>query len=177
MNDIIIMVCGFLLLYCLAHYIRLKRQYDFYLAGPMRGYPDGNKDRFIAAADQIRAMGCSVWNPAEQNDTGHSFSFCIKKDLDAIMHQCRAIALLPGWRNSLGANIETFCAYASAKQIALIIERPDGKIHLKPFSHDDLMLDFNLPFGLGHDEFRRSDELEVPEQKIFDANCQQNYSG
>jgi len=156
-------------LYYTWRYIKLCRQYDFYLAGPMRSMPHGNKPKFIQTAKKLRSMGYSVWNPAEQNDSNLSFSKCIKKDLDAIMHQCKAIALLPGWRQSLGANTETLCAYVSSKKVYTIIEKPDGKISLIRVEIEDLLRGFRLPFGGDHCDFRGPDEMNVPEYQVFEA--------
>lgn len=108
-----------------------------YLAGPMRGYPEFNFPAFYAAAAKLRAEGYTVFNPAEKdnetygadisqgNATGnelqavkeHGFSLrdALHADLTYICKEADAIALLPGWRLSKGANAE----YATALALSL----------------------------------------------------------
>lgn len=144
--------------------------YDFYLAGPMRGYKDGNKREFIRVANLLRKRGLTIWNPAERNDSHQSFSECIKNDLIAIMYECKAIALLPGWLNSLGANIEAYCGYVSGKDFVNIVYMPDEQIEIETLSKEGLMKNFRLPFGGDSNGIRRTDELEVPENDVFKTN-------
>jgi hypothetical protein len=111
-----------------------------YLAGPMSGYPEFNFPAFNAAAERLRAGGLEVFNPAERdierhngvdiskgNKTGsikqamkeHGFDrrAAMADDLEFIMRHADAIALLPGWEASEGANLEL----AAAKFAGLII--------------------------------------------------------
>lgn len=105
-----------------------------YLAGPMRGIPLFNFPAFDAAAAALRKLGHTVFNPAEHdnehhgtdisvgNITGseevavkqHSFSLreALAADMKFICEEADAIALLPGWRNSLGATAERATAIA-----------------------------------------------------------------
>jgi len=82
-----------------------------YLAGPMSGYPDCNFQAFHVAAERLAAAGWAVFNPAE--------NFGGRKDLPraeylrldlAMLTQCDAIALLPGWEESRGAKLEYLVA-------------------------------------------------------------------
>ncbi len=99
-----------------------KKEYDFYLAGPMRGYPNLNKDTFTAVAEGIRNLGLTVWSPAEQPSyLKLSFAECMTLDLNQVIHQCRKIAFLPGWRESLGANMEAFAAFACKKESVQVV--------------------------------------------------------
>ena len=151
-------------------YFRHKRTYDFYLAGPMKGYPNGNKKKFLKVAAILRVQGYTVWNPAEQNDSSSSFTVCIKKDIDAVVHKCRAIALLPGWENSLGANTETLCAYVSGKDIYLVnnfVARDAFMGILTKISPETLMAQFELPFRRGYKDFRQPTEMDIPEAEVF----------
>lgn len=86
-----------------------------YIAGPMSGIPEYNFPAFHAAAKRWRAQDWEVVNPAELDEQIDGFD--AKKDA-AMPHEhymrrdipqvatCDAIALLPGWENSRGANDE-----------------------------------------------------------------------
>lgn len=98
-----------------------KEKFDFYLAGPMRGYPDLNRPMFIRVANLLIQKGFTVWNPAEHgNYFESSFGKCMIRDLDAVINKCDGIALLPGWRESIGANAEMFCAFVCDKKATQI---------------------------------------------------------
>lgn len=100
-----------------------------YLAGPMRGIPEFNYPAFVDGAKRLRAEGHEVFSPAERdierhggvnigqgNATGdealaaetHGFSLrdALADDTAWICKHAEAIALLPGWENSRGANAE-----------------------------------------------------------------------
>jgi hypothetical protein len=116
-----------------------------YIAGPMRGIPEFNFPAFHAAAATLRGQGHDVFNPAERdiahhgkdiskgNATGcneqaakeHGFNLreALKDDLEFICLHADAIALLPGWHNSKGAQAEL--ATARALNL-LVVELADG---------------------------------------------------
>jgi len=125
-----------------------KKEYDFYIAGPMRGYPNLNKDTFAAVADGLRAMGLTVWSPSEHDSyVKLSFAQCITLDLNQVINHCRKIAFLPGWRKSLGANIEAFAAFACKKEaLEVIIDKNTG-MDLVPLD----LSNYLLPYQTGHD--------------------------
>lgn len=105
-----------------------------YVAGPMRGIPEFNFPAFNAAADRLRAEGHSVFNPAERDNERHgtdiskgNFEGCEEKaakehgfnlrealgaDLAYICGEADAIAMLPGWEHSKGAQAERATAIA-----------------------------------------------------------------
>ncbi len=98
-----------------------KKIYDFYLAGPMRGYPNLNKSLFTSVATALRSMGLTVWSPSEQASyIKLSFAQCMTLDLNRVINSCRKIAFLPRWRESLGANMEAFAAFACKKEAVQI---------------------------------------------------------
>ena len=77
-----------------------------YIAGPMSNLPELNFPAFHAAADDLRALGHEVVNPAELNpDTSKSWAECMKVDIAQLV-TCDAVALLPGHKESKGARIE-----------------------------------------------------------------------
>lgn len=117
---------------------------NVYLAGPMRSIPEFNFPAFFAYAKQLRAEGHSVFNPAERdndrhgtdiskgNATGsleaatkdHGFNLreALGADLAYICGTADAIAMMPGWENSKGANAEK--ATAEALGLKVIILEP-----------------------------------------------------
>ena len=105
-----------------------------YIAGPMRGIPEFNFPSFFAAAEHLRRLGHTVFNPAERDNkyhgtdiskgnlTGseevaasqHGFNLrdALAEDLWYICKEADAIYLLNGWKNSKGACAEKAAAEA-----------------------------------------------------------------
>ena len=101
-----------------------------YIAGPMRHYRDFNFPAFHAAAAQLRAQGHFVFNPAEHDESVYGVGFAksetgdladlpqfnlrkaLAEDLNFIITEATAIAMLPGWEFSKGANAELAAARA-----------------------------------------------------------------
>ncbi|AQG98323.1 hypothetical protein A9R05_05420 [Burkholderia sp. KK1] len=77
-----------------------------YLAGPMSGYPELNFPAFHAEAARLRALGFDVVNPAEI-DVGPNPDWltAMRADIRELV-TCDGIALLPGWEQSRGAQVE-----------------------------------------------------------------------
>jgi len=95
-----------------------------YIAGPMRGYPQFNFPAFDAARDAWQARGWDVVSPADMDreldgvqesnptpDQVHSFAHYMRRDIKALL-TVDAIAFLPGWEASTGANVEKVVAQA-----------------------------------------------------------------
>lgn len=84
--------------------MKLKR---LYLSGPMTGYVDLNAPAFNAAAKKLRAHGYKVVNPPELDANEHSDTWegCLRRDIRYLV-DCEAIATLPKWTKSRGANLE-----------------------------------------------------------------------
>ncbi len=112
-----------------------------YLAGPMTGIPGFNFPAFFAAEADLRALGFEVFNPARADterygvDLGKSatgsheeaekiagrpvtYKECLKVDLNWILDNADAIALLPGWEKSMGVKAEK--ALADCLQLEVI---------------------------------------------------------
>jgi hypothetical protein len=107
----------------------------YYLAGAMRGYKDFNFPAFHKAAAMLRAEGHEVFSPADNDISKHgedlfksadgseaeikSKGFSKRRafydDTRYICLEAEAIALLPGWENSAGAQAE----WALAKALGL----------------------------------------------------------
>lgn len=91
-----------------------------YIAGPMRGYPESNFPAFHKAAALGRSMGFVIVNPAEEDikqgidgkQVLYSKEECrefARRDI-ALILDCAAIAVLPGWDMSKGATAEVALA-------------------------------------------------------------------
>lgn len=124
-----------------------KKMFDFYLAGGMRGYKDLNKPLFLLVAGLMRRKGFSVWNPGEKESYIHSsFAECMINDLNAVINECRNIALLPGWKDSLGANSEALVAFVAGKDAVEVILNDDKtSFELRPF----VLTHYRLPYQTG----------------------------
>lgn len=101
-----------------------------YISGPMRGYPNMNRDAFGAATDLFRTKGHAVVSPVEVGDKldkggavkGLGGTDYLAADIVAIfglsapngkggkLPHCDAICLLPGWEKSVGARCEAAIA-------------------------------------------------------------------
>lgn len=91
-----------------------------YIAGPMRGKPDWNAAEFDRAAAAWTAMGWQVMSPAA---TSRAMGYRFGEDVVSAEHlrhvmavdiaciyACDAIAVLPDWKQSLGASAEVAVA-------------------------------------------------------------------
>lgn len=89
-----------------------------YLAGPMTGYAGHNFPAFHAAAKRLSALGWEVINPADNfgGRTDLPRASYLRADL-VLLAQCGALALLSGWRDSLGAKLEYLIAHELAMPV------------------------------------------------------------
>lgn len=93
-----------------------------YLAGPMRNLPNNNFEAFKSAAYTLRKQGHEVFSPAEWDEKIYgeerekSKDFDIRRafsmDVGYVAGVADAIAMLPGWEYSTGAQAEWCCARA-----------------------------------------------------------------
>lgn len=78
-----------------------------YISGPMTGRLCMNRDAFRWAEDQLRSAGFDPLNPAANGiPEDASYEEHMRADLCMLL-QADAIAVLPGWKMSRGAQIET----------------------------------------------------------------------
>ncbi|WP_159585899.1 DUF4406 domain-containing protein [Chelativorans xinjiangense] len=90
---------------------------NVYLSGPMRGHDDLNYPAFNAAAEQLRATGYFVFNPAESSPLNAGIRECFAIDVAWICAHADAIAMLPGWENSKGAKAELALSEALGHEV------------------------------------------------------------
>jgi hypothetical protein len=120
---------------------------NIYLAGPMRGRKNFNFPAFDYAAARLRVDGHFVFSPAERdrkaygddiedNPTGDeskvanaacTINDCMSSDCEWICRTADAIALLPGWEASSGANAEVALAKALGLSVITL-----GKAYVAP---------------------------------------------
>jgi hypothetical protein len=101
-----------------------------YIAGPMTGIPQFNYPEFFRVANDLRELGHFVINPAESNGptveealrdveaNPRSWDYYMRKDVMSVA-SADAICLLPGWKNSKGAQLEV--TVAKALEMPLLI--------------------------------------------------------
>ncbi|HDZ9166244.1 TPA: DUF4406 domain-containing protein [Klebsiella quasipneumoniae subsp. quasipneumoniae] len=87
-----------------------------YIAGPMTGLPDFNRQTFHAAAAMLHSQGHTVLNPATLPDglsKNQYMDICI-----AMLRCADSIFLLKGWEESAGASAEASLAAALGLEIS-----------------------------------------------------------
>ncbi|MCX9150509.1 DUF4406 domain-containing protein [Pseudomonas sp. TB1-B1] len=90
--------------------LQAARANRVYVAGPMTGIADFNYPAFNAMADQLRALGYEVENPADHGIVeGAQWADYMAYDLTRL-GLCGQVAVLPGWENSKGARLEVHIA-------------------------------------------------------------------
>jgi hypothetical protein len=99
-----------------------------YLSGPMSGIVDNNFPAFHRAAAQLRASGLDVVSPAEIQEAG-TWELCLRADIRELC-TCDAIALMPGWENSKGANLELHVAHRLGMEVMHLQPSFDLVAHL-----------------------------------------------
>lgn len=119
-----------------------------YLAGKMSGVPYFNFPAFNGATKALRAKGHEVFSPAEKDveragnfqllcPTGSkeeliaanvpqiNYKDCMKIDLNWIIDNADAIALLPDWNRSAGAKVEKALAELLGLEVIFLVEGED----------------------------------------------------
>lgn len=98
----------------------MKGKSYVYISGPMTGIKNLNIPNFAAAAKALRKAGYNVINPGEYEGSANEMTWeeCLRRDLILICQKCFAIATLPGWERSKGANLEVHVAEKLGMRIA-----------------------------------------------------------
>ena len=91
-----------------------KDKPDFYLCGPMTSKSDFNLPTFKAAAENLRGMGYTVYNPGElfDGDATREFKEYMRPEIKALLETQKALVVLPGWQDGVGARLEVAIAAA-----------------------------------------------------------------
>ena len=125
-----------------------SRKPTIYIAGPMRGFDDGNFPAFDRQAMVLEKQGWVVINPAEMDrqegepPSGHAefdpstdyedrefMRDALKRDLIVICEDCTAMYMMSSWENSRGARAEWHTAKAVGLDIYYEAPLPDKNKH------------------------------------------------
>lgn len=95
-----------------------------YISGPITG-DKAYRQKFRAAAEQLKARGYNVVNPAELDNVlpveSMTWSQIMDHCLD-LLKRCDAVVVLPGWEESRGCNREVGYAQGAEMNILPIEE-------------------------------------------------------
>lgn len=82
-------------------------RFHIYLSGPMTGLPDYNRPAFDAVAEELRAQGMSVFNPADIGTRENIMprAWYMRRDIEGLL-KSDTVYVLPGWGKSEGAKLE-----------------------------------------------------------------------
>ena len=93
-----------------------------YVSGPMSGLPDHNYAAFAAAQARLEAEGYRVRSPHRIGQReGWAWEDYMRRAV-ALLVQCDAIHMLPGWETSHGARLEL----SIAQQLGFTVTYADG---------------------------------------------------
>lgn len=91
-----------------------------YIAGPMTGLPGHNLTAFHTASLMLAAHGHDPVNPGRHGILdGHTWRDYMRAALTDLVG-CDAVALLPGWEQSRGAQLEVHIAQALDMPVELL---------------------------------------------------------
>lgn len=107
-----------------------------YIAGPIAGRVNGNREAFATRADLLRQMSHEPVNPWDilpdhdprvscsgspiYGELAHRYGCFLRADIKVMM-DCDAITLLPGWEWSTGATAEELVARAIGLKVVEIL--------------------------------------------------------
>ena len=89
-----------------------------YVSGGMTGIKDNNVPAFNRAAKALRKKGYTVISPPELDRVSkhRTWEGYLRRDLSFLV-KCDAIATLPNWKKSRGANLEIYVARALSMEV------------------------------------------------------------
>ena len=77
-----------------------------YIAGPVTGRPDLNRDAFEEARLALEAAGYEAVVPLDLVPADAEWGYAMRQCIASMM-TCDGVARLPDWRSSRGARVET----------------------------------------------------------------------
>lgn len=95
-----------------------RKKIKVYLAGPMTGFPHYNYTKFDEVADDLRAKGFKVVNPADisRANLGQDWKFYMKMDIPQLL-KCDIVYAMDGYQFSKGASLEVHIAQTLAMPV------------------------------------------------------------
>lgn len=87
-----------------------------YIAGPMSGLPDFNRESFWIMEHCLKMRGCRVLSPARYEKLDLPYCWYMRMGLNMVI-SADTVVMLNGWSNSKGANIEHRVATAIENRI------------------------------------------------------------
>lgn len=87
-----------------------------YIAGPMTGIAELNRQAFERAANQLRAMGHDPVIPGDLHPPDTPYNKALRNAIRALL-ECDSYTLLDGWGNSHGARLENQIAIALGMEL------------------------------------------------------------
>lgn len=89
-----------------------------YISLPITGHDiDEQKKLAAKVADEIRKLGYDPINPFEITTYGMTYGQCLGSDVSHIIDNADVVLMLPGWKWSLGCNLEYQCAKLFGKEV------------------------------------------------------------
>lgn len=125
-----------------------------YIAGPMRGIPDFNREAFFEAQRRLGWLGHETFNPARWDEEsgidltsqkgdladiepqGFDLAKALAHELELVLVWADAVCVLPGWENSRGAMAEVTAARAVGKPVAYLGDIEDDGIVMDALDRD-----------------------------------------
>ena len=105
----------------------MSDQESVYLAGPISSRPD-YQAFFAEWREKLRPFyaDCRVVSPAAMPEVpGHTWSDYVARSMPLLL-SCDMVAVLPGWRDSVGTVVECFLAQVLGKPASFWTVGPDG---------------------------------------------------
>lgn len=87
-----------------------------YVAGPMTGIEDYNRQAFWIMEHCLKLRRCQVLSPAHYDDLNHPYEWYMRRGLQMVL-DANTLVMLNGWSKSKGANIEHRVAAAVGNKI------------------------------------------------------------
>ena len=115
-----------------------------YLAGPITGVANDNREEFERASKLLRNLGNAVLNPHElceeilkEGNPEEVWMHCLKICLRE-MRKCDMVVMLSGFKNSTGSMVEFTCALMQGMDVVMMSEI-DAAVRAGVESHSSVL--------------------------------------